>query len=78
MTHEEEIRSILRQPYRRVLVPDEEAGFTAFIQEFPGCIAEGDTPAEAYANLERAAESWLEGVIERGFVVPSSLLRTNS
>src|SRR3954468_3212602 len=40
------------------------------IQEFPGCIAQGETPGEAYELLERTAESWLEGAIENGMAIP--------
>jgi predicted RNase H-like HicB family nuclease len=40
------------------------------IAEFPGCIAQGDDPSEAYANLEDAAEAWLESAIENGLLVP--------
>jgi predicted RNase H-like HicB family nuclease len=54
-----------------VLIPDLESGtYTATIAEFPGCISEGDSPAEAYENLEDAAVSWLEAVIEGGLPVP--------
>jgi len=36
-------KEILRKPYARVLVPDENGGFFAEILEFPGCFAEGET-----------------------------------
>ena len=66
-----EISEILARPYRRVLIPDVESGtFTALIPELPGCISEGDTPAEAYENLEEAAESWVEAAMENGMAVP--------
>ena len=52
------VSEILKRPYQRVLIPDEESGtFTALIAEFPGCITEGNTPGEAYRSLEEAAES---------------------
>lgn len=61
----------LRLPYRRVLVPDSESGtITALVDEFPGCIAQGDDPAEAYARLEAAAESWIEAALEMGQDIP--------
>jgi predicted RNase H-like HicB family nuclease len=66
-----EIRDILRRPYQRVLIPDAESGtFTAMIGEFPGCVAQGETAAEAYEILETTAESWLEGAIEAGLSIP--------
>jgi predicted RNase H-like HicB family nuclease len=64
-------RDHLKKPYTRVLIPDEESGtFTAQILEFPGCIAEGASPAEAYERLEAAAESWIEGALELQQEIP--------
>ncbi len=61
----------LRQPYARVFTPDEESGtYTAEILEFPGCIAQGDTPEEAYRNLESAAAGWVEAVLNTGQRIP--------
>ncbi len=34
-----------------VFVPAEEGGYSAFIEEIPGAISEGDTLEEARANL---------------------------
>jgi len=61
---------ILRQPYGRIVVPDSDGTYRAEIVEFPGCIATGDTAAEALANLEDTAWDWLEAVIERGQRIP--------
>lgn len=64
-------RDYLKAPYSRVLIPDAETGtYTAKIAEFPGCVAQGDTPEEAYRNLEAAAESWIEEVLGMGQRVP--------
>lgn len=63
---------ILKRPYRRVLVPDPDSGAcTAMIAEFPGCIAEGESPAEALANLERIGMAWVESLLARGVPIPS-------
>jgi antitoxin HicB len=62
---------ILKLGYSRVFVPEEGGGFSGSIREFPGCFAEGDTVAEAYANLESAAESWIEAAQAQGMTVPS-------
>jgi predicted RNase H-like HicB family nuclease len=62
----------LTLPYERVLIPDEASGtFTALIRELPGCVSQGDTPAEAYANLEDAAESWIGAALEVGQTIPA-------
>jgi antitoxin HicB len=56
----------LKKPYGRVVVPEPDGTFRAEIIEFPGCIATGDTAAEALACLEDVAVSWLEGTIAKG------------
>jgi predicted RNase H-like HicB family nuclease len=67
-----EAREFLKRPYTRILIPDEESGtFTAQIVEFPGCIAQGANPAEAYERLESAAESWIEAALEMQQEIPS-------
>ena len=62
----------MKLPYSRVLIRDSETGtFTALLQEFPGCIAQGNTPAEAYENLEEAARSWVEVALAMGQEIPA-------
>ena len=64
----------LKAPYSRVLIPDmEEGGFTAQILEFPGCLAEGETPDEAYKNLEVTAKGWINAALEMGQTIPEPL-----
>lgn len=60
----------LKKPYARRLVPDESGGFCASIQEFPGCLAEGETADEALQNLEAAAASWVEVALSLGQSIP--------
>ena len=62
----------LKEPYSRVLIPDEESGtYTAVILEFPGCIAQGDTPQEAYEHLEDAAKDWIAAALDLKQEIPS-------
>jgi predicted RNase H-like HicB family nuclease len=69
--HDNDQSELLKKPYTRALIPDEESGtFTARLMEFPGCFAQGDTPAEAYQRLEAAAESWIEAAIEMHQTIP--------
>ena len=63
-------KSCLRLPYARILIPEPEGGFFAEILEFPGCIAEGETPDEAFHNLESVAEEWIESCLEQGQEIP--------
>ena len=60
----------LRLPYSRVIVPEEDGTFRAEILEFPGCIATGNTEAEALASLRDVAISWLEAVAAMGKPIP--------
>lgn len=60
----------LKRPYTRTLTPDETGTYVATIQEFPGCIAAGDTAEGALRNLESAAESWIESALATGYGVP--------
>jgi len=43
-----------------VFVPVPEGGFTAFVEEIPGAISEGETMAEARENLADALRMVLE------------------
>ncbi len=61
----------LGEPYARLLIPNEEGGYTAEILEFPGCISEGRTADEAVQNLNEAAKSWVEASLEDGREIPS-------
>lgn len=63
----------LKLPYTRRITPDEAGGYVATIQEFPGLIAEGETVDEAIANLESAAESWVEAALETGQTIPEPI-----
>ena len=63
-------KSYLRLPYARILIPEPEGGFFAEILEFPGCVTEGETPDEAFHNLESVAESWIESCLEQGQDIP--------
>lgn len=69
------VEEYLKKPYARVLVPDEGV-YVAEILEFPGCFAEGETPNEAYRNLEDAAKAWIESSLERGLEIPPPSINT--
>jgi predicted RNase H-like HicB family nuclease len=63
----------LKKPYGRYVLPESDGTFRAEIIEFPGCIAVGDTAAEALTSLESVAASWLEATIARGQRVPDPM-----
>nr|VFK09837.1 MAG: HicB_like antitoxin of toxin-antitoxin system [Candidatus Kentron sp. LPFa]VFK25677.1 MAG: HicB_like antitoxin of toxin-antitoxin system [Candidatus Kentron sp. LPFa] len=45
-----------------VLEPSSEGGYTILVPALPGCISEGDTRAEALANIREAIDLYLEPV----------------
>lgn len=65
------VRDYLREPYSRTLIPAGDGTYFAEITEFRGCFAEGQTPGEAYANLEKVAESWIEAALSQGQEIPT-------
>ncbi len=70
-SHAKTPQDYLREPYARVLTPDYEGrGYTAEILEFSGCIAQGDTPDEAYRNLETVALEWINSALDIGQDIP--------
>jgi len=63
-------KDYLQQPYARIVIPVEPSGFHAEILEFPGCFTQGESVEEAYAKLEKAAESWVEACLSQGQEIP--------
>ena len=56
----------------RYLVVTEPAGqnYSAYVPDLPGCIATGDTPAEAEANIRIAIRLHLEGLRQDDDQIP--------
>jgi predicted RNase H-like HicB family nuclease len=65
-----EPQEILKRPYARVLTPEPDGQYTAEIMEFPGCVAYGNTAAEALTKLDEVALEWLAASIEQGQSIP--------
>lgn len=64
---------ILKKPYARLVIPDEDGTFSAEIVEFPGCIAVGSTPTDALVNLEETAIDWIAAALEQGQDIPEPI-----
>ncbi len=56
--------------YPVLLVVEPEGGYTAFHPDLKGCMAVGETPGEALANLKDARRLWLETAYEDGDEIP--------
>jgi len=66
-----ELASYLSAPFVRMLVPDmEEGGYVAEVLELPGCISEGETPEEAYRNLDEAMSGYIASLLDHNRPVP--------
>jgi len=66
-----DVAAYLNAPYIRMLIPDtEEGGYVAEVLELPGCISDGDTPEEAYRNLQEAMEGWIATAIDHDQPIP--------
>ena len=63
-------RQYLQRPYWRHIIPDSDGTYLAKIEEFPGCIATGETVSEAISNLEKVALTWLRVTIAKGQLIP--------
>jgi predicted RNase H-like HicB family nuclease len=60
---------------RVVLEAAEEGGYTVYVPSLPGCISEGDTEAEALANIKEAIELYLEPVEDDLFLSASKTIK---
>jgi antitoxin HicB len=61
----------LDQPYHIELVRTEDGGgWTAQVEEWPGCAARGATPDEAARGIEDAMRAWVDDARAHGREVP--------
>ena len=49
---------------------DEDECFVATVPDLPGCMADGETDAEALKNARSAIRSWIEVATELGRKIP--------
>jgi antitoxin HicB len=59
--------------YTRMLIPAEEGGFIAEVLELPGCLSQGETPEQAFSNLDDAMGGYIASLLERGYPLPPAL-----
>ncbi len=56
--------------YTVVLQKEPDGGYVATVPVLPGCISQGDTRQEALANIQEAAELYIEDCIAAGDPIP--------
>lgn len=52
------------------LSAEDGGGFLATVPDLPGCMSDGETPAEAFENVQDAILSWIEMADDLGHAVP--------
>jgi predicted RNase H-like HicB family nuclease len=57
------------------LSPEDGGGFVATVPDLPGCMSDGESPAEALANVQDAILCWFEAAAEMGRPVPAPTRR---
>ncbi len=63
--------------YKVVIEPlseEDGGGFLATVPELPGCMSDGETRAEALANVEDAIATWLHCARKMGRAIPEPRL----
>ena len=66
----------LKLPYNIIIKHiNDDSGeyYFASVLELDGCMSDGKTPEEAYANIREAMEGWIETKVESGFPVPQPI-----
>jgi antitoxin HicB len=53
------------------LSTDEGGGYLAVAQDLPGCMADGATPQQAYANAMDAIAEWIATATDMGRPIPN-------
>jgi RNA polymerase sigma-B factor len=67
-----DLDSYIKQPYHIELVKEDapDGGWTAQVEELPGCAAQGASPDEAARGVERAMRDWITDALANGREVP--------
>lgn len=53
-----------------ILYPGEDGFWVAEVPSLPGCISQGETKADALANVKEAIQGYIEALEEDGLPVP--------
>ena len=59
--------------YRVLVEQDEDGAYVAEVPALPGCISQGQTRAEAIANIKEAIAGYLESLTAHGDPIPPSI-----
>lgn len=56
-----------------ILIPDETGGYVVEVPSLPGCRSQGETEAEALANIREAIELYIEDLTAHGEPIPDDI-----
>ena len=56
--------------YRVILEPEADGGYAVWVPALPGCVSQGETPEEAFANIREAIQCYLESSLKHGESLP--------
>lgn len=56
-----------------ILIPDETGGYVVEVPRLPGCYSQGETEAEAMANIKEAIALHIEDMVAAGEEVPEDV-----
>jgi antitoxin HicB len=57
--------------YTVVLEPESDGGYVVSVPALPGCVSQGDSRAQALANIREAIELYVQDCREAGDPVPT-------
>lgn len=58
-----------------VVIEKAESNFSAYVPDLPGCVATGDSLAEAERNIREAIRFHIDGLLEDALPVPEPSAR---
>ena len=67
---EKDLQYYMQLPYAIKLIPEEKGYYFAEIEEFDGCLAQGETAEEALKNIEISKEMWLTSMLGKKMEIP--------
>jgi predicted RNase H-like HicB family nuclease len=59
--------------FRVLIEQDEDGVFVAQVPSLPGCVSQGQTRADAIANVQEAIAGYLESLSERNEAIPPAI-----
>jgi|WetSurMetagenome_2_1015567.scaffolds.fasta_scaffold241729_2 antitoxin HicB len=60
----------LELKYPVTIMPSNDGGYVAEVEDLPGCLTQGETLEEVYINIEEARRLWIEVAYEDGLDIP--------